>query len=231
MKLRKNMNQEERKSRAIVILSIYGVFFLILMFLMLGTDEKDRTKKGSIYPISKRFSDYVGDENYKYEFNINNNLILNGERSRDKFYIIKNYNNSLSYNYINNGNYYIKTDGNYVKVNDLRLYEGYDKTILENNIISYILRNSRKDNEGFSIGLDEVLELYNNVNLTKYSDKDNLFITGSFNYEDNSIMVSMDLSNYYKVIFNYNGSVIYKLRYFDKGKVRLNIDLMGEDNE
>ena len=117
---------EEKKKRAIILLSCYFAFFLLMLFLIVSTNGKNTDSVNNAYetlndiknPINKRLSNYVYDNNYKYEFYISSNLILKGEKEDKKEYGIKTYNNNQTEYYINNNNYYLKNNNIEEKVKD-----------------------------------------------------------------------------------------------------------------
>lgn len=238
---------EEKKKRAIILLSCYFAFFLLMLFLIVSTNGKNTDSVNNAYetlndiknPINKRLSNYVYDNNYKYEFYISSNLILKGEKEDKKEYGIKTYNNNQTEYYINNNNYYLKNNNNFTKVDNLNLYEEYDETLLTNDsiieILSYAEIEEKKENKNntvqeFKIPLNKVLQLYNEINLTEFSDKNN-YISGDFTYNNNYIRINLDMSKFYKIVYNNDILIQYDLKYFDKDKVNIDIDLNGEENE
>ena len=245
MKRRKDMTPEERKNRAIVILVAYGIFFLVLVILMFtGKDDnnKQNTNKlnDNLYPISKRFDNFISDDNYKYEFNINNVLTIKGEKVEYEQIGVKTYNNIETSYYIKRRNYYLNTTGTYEKVKDLNLFETFDDTFIDTSQISKILRNSDKlDSEEnadeyiqyFEISVSELLEYYNEINNTKFKDETNSYVEGSFAYDGKQIEITFNFTNLYTIINpNISAEMIYTLKYYDKNKAKINVEL-GENNE
>lgn len=243
---KKELSVGDKRKRAIIILSCYLVFFGILFFLIFT--NRDSNTNNNAYevlndvknPINKRFNNFVYENNYKYEFYISSNLVLKGEKENVEEHGIKTYNGIETEYYINNNNYYLKQNNNYNKVDTLNLFEEYDETLLTNESIEEILRNAEITNktkneetteEEFEILLNDVLKIYNEINLTEFEANENEKLKGTFTTDKDSLTINIDMSSFYKTVYKNDILIQYNLKFYDKDKVNIDINLKGDTNE
>lgn len=246
-KEKSELSVEEKRKRASIILIAYLIFFSILIMILIFNKEENNGLKDAYEtldnaknPIDVRFNNLVSNNNYRYEFYISSNLILKGEKEDEVDHGIKTYNNNETEYYINDNNYYLKSSNKFNKVETIDLFEEYDETLLTNDSLKKILSNAKitnrdkdgeKNIEEFIVNLNDVLKIYNEVNLTEFEQETEENLTGEVTYDENSIIIDVNMSPFYKVVYKNDILIQYNLKYYDFDKVNIDVNLKGDKNE
>lgn len=237
-KEKRELTAIEKRNRAAVILAIYAVFFIVLIIFIL-TSEKDEKQindpKEEIITerlrVSNAIDKYIKNNNYRYEYSFGDDFEIKGEVDKDKNMIKKIFNDKETTYFINDEYYYIKDKEKYKKINSVYLYEEYEDVFTNIKNVAKLFEGVKKsdleyDNnitkKTFNIDLEDYLDIYNSINLTKYTDKKNIEVDNSIEYTDDYIIINLDVSDLYNVTQNLNKEIIYTFKIYDVDEVALN---------
>ena len=193
---------KDSRKRAIIKLSLYIIFFMIVIFMIKISDNNyvvDNT------PTKKDYS------NYNFNLNFNGNDIINGTYDNE---IIK-------YNYLNQ-TYYINDNMTYQMINDeLVITNNYNihiSRLLINKLDIYIDEseeiyktefNDGRIKKGYEIEIEDFAYLYDNKEII---DKNKLSINVTF-LNDEIIEIEYDLTPYVRNYYNFQTNYIVKLSF------------------
>lgn len=232
------LSEEERKNVSIIILIIYGILFIVFFSIIFTHQEHQKNNTTNAYkalekaknPFYKEFNDLVKTNNYKYEFNLNNTLTLTGEKDGSKEHIVKLY-NGVENEYLINENYYLeKIYENYTEVTDVNLTEDLDDIPLNTKFIYNLLLSSSVTDDTTEnnirkitskVKVKKVLEYYNDLKYTNYETENSDTVYIIVKIKKGDFLIDLKLTPLYKVINNTDINVDYKLKFYDKNKVKI----------
>lgn len=232
------LSEEEKRNVSIVILIFYGLLFIVFFGIIFTHQENQRQNVSKAYkslekakhPFYKEFNSFIKTNNYKYEYNLNDTVTLTGEKDKNKEHVIKLYNGVENEYLITDEVVLEKVYETYTEVTDVLLTEDLDDIPLNTKFIYNLLLtstvtediefgNARKITS--KIPVSKALNYYNDLKYTNYTTKTDDVIYMIVILENNSISIELKLTPLYKVINETDVNINYKLKYYDKDKVKI----------
>lgn len=210
MNFLKNRNKAYTKNKSIVMLVIYGVFF-IFVFIIIAIGNSNVNS-------SKTYEDYIKEDdqkeeqidnivtNYEYNYKITDNtntVEVSGTKTKEKeifTYNGKSYNKQNNNIYLNDGTNTLVTDN--IFNTDLYSYEYMDNFFKEKNTKEKTTYEDGKVKEIYSINSKEYFDYIKEDKCTNVDCNNiNIDVTINKNSKEQIEKIIINLTNYYK--YNY----------------------------